>query len=53
MLVQARRQHVGNLVFLMRHYAATRDWGCLAGVAAALVASDVRHGALQRARQAA
>ncbi|KAL4425787.1 hypothetical protein ABPG75_009803 [Micractinium tetrahymenae] len=36
----ARRQHLSNLVLLLRQYAATRDWSRLAGVVATLMASD-------------
>ncbi|KAL4445814.1 hypothetical protein ABPG77_009013 [Micractinium sp. CCAP 211/92] len=36
----ARRQHLSNLVLLLRQYAATRDWQRLAGVVATLMASD-------------
>ncbi|EFN57707.1 expressed protein [Chlorella variabilis] len=38
--MQARHQHIGNLVFLLRHYAATRDWTRLAGLVATLMACD-------------
>lgn len=40
-MMQARHQHIGNLVFLLRHYAATRDWTRLAGLVATLMACDV------------
>jgi len=39
--MQLRRQHMSNLVFLLRHYAAMRDWQRLAGIVAVLMASDV------------
>lgn len=39
--MQLRRQHMSNLVFLLRHYAAMRDWQRLAGMVAVLMASDV------------
>ena len=39
--LQARRQHINNLVLLLRHYAATGQWRSLAGVVTTLLASDV------------
>lgn len=40
--LQARSQHLANLVFLLRHSVATSDWRRVAQLAATLLASDVR-----------
>lgn len=42
--LQARRQHLSNLVFLLRQATATRDWQRVAALVATLLASDVGSG---------
>ena len=43
-LWQARRQHISNLVLLLRQATAARDWPRMAALVAVLLASDVSPG---------
>ena len=48
--LQLRAQHIGNLVFLLRLYSATRDWRRLAAVVATLMATEVRSRCVRHTR---